>query len=237
MIDIDRIYPDGLLSVNGSYVELLEARDALLSSQARYEESLANRVRREVAWLRRGAQGAHVEIQGPHRRGAPEHLRAGGEPGARGLRGDRARAQRLGSQDQAPLALPRAEQALRRQNGPRGPRTAPDTGPAARRGRPDRLGQVDPPADDRRRARARLRFDPQGGRSRKSSTSIRIAADSIRARPSSAPWRPKATAWSTAVSRCTSSPGPSASSSARRSSSSPSRSCRAESAPASCSHG
>ena len=54
MIDIDRIYPDGLLSVDGAYAELLEARDSLLSNQASYQESLANRVRREVAWLRRG---------------------------------------------------------------------------------------------------------------------------------------------------------------------------------------
>jgi ATP-binding cassette subfamily F protein uup len=54
MIEIDRIYPEGLLSVNGAYAELLEARDALLSNQASYQESLANRVRREVAWLRRG---------------------------------------------------------------------------------------------------------------------------------------------------------------------------------------
>jgi len=56
MIDIDRVYPDGLLSVNGAYAELLEARDALLSNQASYRESLGNRVRREVAWLRRGAK-------------------------------------------------------------------------------------------------------------------------------------------------------------------------------------
>jgi ATP-binding cassette subfamily F protein uup len=54
MIDIDRVYPDGMLSVHGAYAELLEARDALLSSEASYRESLANRVRREVAWLRRG---------------------------------------------------------------------------------------------------------------------------------------------------------------------------------------
>ncbi len=54
MIDIDRIYPDGLLSIQGAYAELLEARNALLSSQASYQESLANRVRREVTWLRRG---------------------------------------------------------------------------------------------------------------------------------------------------------------------------------------
>jgi len=56
MIDIDRIYPDGLLAVDGAYAELLEARDALLSNQASYRESLGNRVRREVAWLRRGAK-------------------------------------------------------------------------------------------------------------------------------------------------------------------------------------
>jgi ATP-binding cassette subfamily F protein uup len=54
MIDLDRAYPDGQLSVQGAYAELLEARDALLSSEASYRESLANRVRREVAWLRRG---------------------------------------------------------------------------------------------------------------------------------------------------------------------------------------
>jgi ATP-binding cassette subfamily F protein uup len=54
MLELDRVYPDGRLLVDGAYAELLEARDALLSSQADYRESLANRVRREVAWLRRG---------------------------------------------------------------------------------------------------------------------------------------------------------------------------------------
>ena len=71
MIDIDRIYPEGLLSVNGSYVELLEARDALLSGQASYQESLANRVRREVAWLRRGPKArtskSKARIDAAHR--------------------------------------------------------------------------------------------------------------------------------------------------------------------------
>ena len=56
MIDIDRIYPDGMLSVRGNYASLLEARDSLLSNQASYQESLTNRVRREVAWLKRGAK-------------------------------------------------------------------------------------------------------------------------------------------------------------------------------------
>ena len=56
MLDIDRVYSRGLLAVEGSYADLLEAREALLSEQASHEESLSNRVRREVAWLRRGAK-------------------------------------------------------------------------------------------------------------------------------------------------------------------------------------
>jgi len=56
MFDIDRVYAEGLIAVDGSYVELLEKRDEILSNQASYEESLANRVRGEIAWLRRGAK-------------------------------------------------------------------------------------------------------------------------------------------------------------------------------------
>jgi ATP-binding cassette subfamily F protein uup len=56
MLDLDRVHPAGLLSVRGAYAELLEERDRHLSSQAAYRESLANRVRREIAWLRRGAK-------------------------------------------------------------------------------------------------------------------------------------------------------------------------------------
>jgi len=71
MLDIDRIYPEGLLSVNGSYVDLLEARDALLSNQASYQESLANHVRREVEWLRRGPKArtskSKARIDAAHR--------------------------------------------------------------------------------------------------------------------------------------------------------------------------
>jgi ATP-binding cassette subfamily F protein uup len=56
MLDIDRVYAEGLLTVEGPYADMLEARDALLSQQASHQESLSNRVRREVAWLRRGAK-------------------------------------------------------------------------------------------------------------------------------------------------------------------------------------
>ncbi|HEX4825935.1 MAG TPA: ABC-F family ATP-binding cassette domain-containing protein [Candidatus Polarisedimenticolaceae bacterium] len=56
MFEIDRVYAEGMIEVEGSYADLLEKRDEILSQQASYEESLANRVRREIAWLRRGAK-------------------------------------------------------------------------------------------------------------------------------------------------------------------------------------
>ncbi len=56
MIELNRVYPDGLLQVNGSYADLLEQRDELLRNQAAYQDTLANLVRREVEWLRRGAK-------------------------------------------------------------------------------------------------------------------------------------------------------------------------------------
>jgi len=52
--ELDRALAGGLLEVDGSYADLLEAHDAALANQAAYEESLANLVRREVEWLRRG---------------------------------------------------------------------------------------------------------------------------------------------------------------------------------------
>jgi ATP-binding cassette subfamily F protein uup len=52
--ELNRVYPDGLFEAQGRYSDFLEQRDAVLRSQAEYQASLANRVRREVEWLRRG---------------------------------------------------------------------------------------------------------------------------------------------------------------------------------------
>lgn len=54
MIELDRVYSGGLLQVDGSYVDFLEKRAEILGHQRAYQESLANRVRKEVQWLRRG---------------------------------------------------------------------------------------------------------------------------------------------------------------------------------------
>ncbi|MDC8449250.1 MAG: ABC-F family ATP-binding cassette domain-containing protein [Nitrospira sp.] len=52
--ELNRRYADGVFQANGRYSEFLEQRDAALQAQADYQASLANRVRREVEWLRRG---------------------------------------------------------------------------------------------------------------------------------------------------------------------------------------
>ncbi|MBM4127884.1 MAG: ABC-F family ATP-binding cassette domain-containing protein [Nitrospira sp.] len=52
--ELNRQYPHGLFEAKGRYSEFLEQRDAAMQAQADYQSSLANRVRREVEWLRRG---------------------------------------------------------------------------------------------------------------------------------------------------------------------------------------
>lgn len=52
--ELNRRYPNGVFQVNGRYSDFLEQREAALQAQADYQASLANRVRREVEWLRRG---------------------------------------------------------------------------------------------------------------------------------------------------------------------------------------
>jgi ABC transport system ATP-binding/permease protein len=54
MLELNRAYPGGLLEVGGTYSDLLERRDEVLRNEASYQETLANLVRREMEWLRRG---------------------------------------------------------------------------------------------------------------------------------------------------------------------------------------
>jgi len=54
MVEINRIYPIGAFQVKGNYSEFLERREEFLRAQAKLQESLDTKVRREVEWLRRG---------------------------------------------------------------------------------------------------------------------------------------------------------------------------------------
>ncbi len=54
VIELNRCYPTGAFEAKGRYSDFLEQREAALQAQADERASLANRVRREVEWLRRG---------------------------------------------------------------------------------------------------------------------------------------------------------------------------------------
>jgi ATP-binding cassette subfamily F protein uup len=56
MLELNRAYPRGLFEAAGSYSDFLVKRDEVLSSQAEYQATLANKVRREIEWLRQGAK-------------------------------------------------------------------------------------------------------------------------------------------------------------------------------------
>jgi ABC transport system ATP-binding/permease protein len=53
-VELNRAYPDGLLRVNGNYSAFLLKKEAFLEAQTRHQDALANRVRTEIEWLRRG---------------------------------------------------------------------------------------------------------------------------------------------------------------------------------------
>ena len=54
VLELDRRYAEGLLAVEGTYDEFLEARDERLRQDEAHRSSLANLARRELEWLRRG---------------------------------------------------------------------------------------------------------------------------------------------------------------------------------------
>lgn len=63
MLELNRAYPGGLFETEGRYSDFLAKRDDALRNQAAYQESLANTVRRELEWLRRGAKARSTKAQ------------------------------------------------------------------------------------------------------------------------------------------------------------------------------
>ncbi|WP_263410072.1 ABC-F family ATP-binding cassette domain-containing protein [Terriglobus tenax] len=54
IIELNRVYAEGLLRVRGSYSKFLEEKQAYLAAQSKEQEALKNRVKTEIDWLRRG---------------------------------------------------------------------------------------------------------------------------------------------------------------------------------------
>jgi ABC transport system ATP-binding/permease protein len=64
VIELNPTYPQGFLSVKGNYSQFLLACDEQLSAQANLQQSLASKVRREIAWLQRGARARQTKSRG-----------------------------------------------------------------------------------------------------------------------------------------------------------------------------
>ena len=64
MLELNRAYPGGLFAAAGRYSEFLARRDEFLRGQAAYQESLANTVRYQIEWLRRGAKARSTKAKG-----------------------------------------------------------------------------------------------------------------------------------------------------------------------------
>jgi len=64
VVELSSAYADGYLSCNGNYGDFLVRREEYLAAQARNEQALASKVRREVEWLRRGAKARTTKAKG-----------------------------------------------------------------------------------------------------------------------------------------------------------------------------
>ncbi len=56
IIEIDKLYPDGLFAIDGSYSNFLEKKELFIQGQLEQERSLSSKARREVDWLRQTAK-------------------------------------------------------------------------------------------------------------------------------------------------------------------------------------
>jgi ABC transport system ATP-binding/permease protein len=54
--ELNRVYPEGLLRLHGSYTDFLEKKEEFLHAQSKRQEALENLVHSEIEWLRRGAR-------------------------------------------------------------------------------------------------------------------------------------------------------------------------------------
>jgi ATP-binding cassette subfamily F protein uup len=70
VVELSRVYAEGMMRVRGAYSSFLEQRELYLESQTKMQESLRNRVKTEIEWLRRGpkarATKAKARIDNAH---------------------------------------------------------------------------------------------------------------------------------------------------------------------------
>ena len=64
IIELSTSYAEGFMSHIGSYSDFVEKRDQFMIAQKSREQALASTVRREIEWLRRGAQARSTKAKG-----------------------------------------------------------------------------------------------------------------------------------------------------------------------------
>ena len=80
MVELNRVYADGLLRVKGGYTKFLEGKEQYLEAQSKLQESLKNRVKIETDWAAARTEGADYKIEGSHRfRQRPDRAVEGGQ--------------------------------------------------------------------------------------------------------------------------------------------------------------
>jgi ATP-binding cassette subfamily F protein uup len=61
IIELSPLYPGSILAVEGNYSEILRRKEEFLDAQSRAQQSLANQVRKDLAWLARGPQARRTK--------------------------------------------------------------------------------------------------------------------------------------------------------------------------------
>lgn len=63
IVELNRVYADGLLRVKGSYSKFIEGKQAYMEAQSKLQDALKNRVKTEVEWLRRGPKARSTKAK------------------------------------------------------------------------------------------------------------------------------------------------------------------------------
>ena len=63
IVELNRVYAEGLLRVKGTYSKFIEGRQAYLEAQSKLQDALKNRVKIEVEWLRRGPKARSTKAK------------------------------------------------------------------------------------------------------------------------------------------------------------------------------
>jgi ABC transport system ATP-binding/permease protein len=63
IVELNRVYADGLLRVKGSYSKFIEGKQLYMEAQSKLQDALKNRVKIEVDWLRRGPKARSTKAK------------------------------------------------------------------------------------------------------------------------------------------------------------------------------